>query len=258
MKHLSQEDIVLSYYDEPEHPAHREHLATCALCQEELTRLRAVLDRVTPLEVPEPDEDYEKRVWDRLHWRMRREPRRPRFDAVKWLAAAAVFAMAFVSGLLWNRGQKATQPAQIATATAGTKAAPAAAQNTAPGRDRILLVVVSNHFDQSERMLVELTNLTPQESTDITSEKHRAEELLTSNRLYRQTALDRGEEDVSTLLDELEPVLMQIAHAPSQMSAEEIRRIQKRVETKGLVFKLRVVRADVRNTSRTTNYQPNV
>jgi hypothetical protein len=65
---------------------------------------------------------------------------------------------------------------------------------------------------------------------------------------------------VATLLDELEPVLMQIAHAPSQASADELRAIQKRVEAKGLVFKLRVVRADVRATSSAVRaqQQPNI
>jgi hypothetical protein len=67
---------------------------------------------------------------------------------------------------------------------------------------------------------------------------------------------------VATLLDELEPVLMQIAHSPSRLSADELRSIQKRVEKKGLVFKLRVVRADVRATAmphlQTDPLQPNV
>ena len=109
--------------------------------------------------------------------------------------------------------------------------------------------MVSDHFDESERMLVELTNLTPAGEVDISSEQERAEELLASNRLYRRTATDRGEEELATLLDELEPVLMQIAHAPSQVPPDELRRIQKRVEAKGLVFKLRVVRADARATA---------
>ena len=73
-----------------------------------------------------------------------------------------------------------------------------------------------------------------------------------SNPHYRTAALERGEGDVATLLVELEPVLMQIAHAPEQVSAEELRAMQKRVETKGLVFKLRVVRADVKRTTGTS------
>ena len=259
MKHLSQEDVVLCYYEEPERPEQLEHLEGCAECQAELTRLRAVLDRVAPSEVPDPGPDYEARVWDRLQWRMRaHRQRKPAFGALRWLAAAAVFALAFAAGLLWNRTQRADRPQIAATGTTATVAPVAAQPQQAPARDRILLVVVGNHFDDSERMLVELTNLSPKEGTDFTSEKDRAEELLTSNRLYRRTALDRGEEDVATLLDELEPVLLQIAHAPSQVNAEEIRRIQQRVEAKGLMFKLRVVRADVRNTSRQPMQLPNV
>jgi hypothetical protein len=49
---------------------------------------------------------------------------------------------------------------------------------------------------------------------------------------------------------------MQIAHAPEDVSADELRRIQKRVEAKGLVFKLRVVRNDVQATH--PQQQPNV
>jgi hypothetical protein len=109
-------------------------------------------------------------------------------------------------------------------------------------------------------MLVELTNLTPAAGdTDFSNERERAEELLASNRLYRWTALDRGEDKVATLLDELEPVLMQLAHAPSQVSAEELQSMQKRIETKGLVFKLRIVRSDVRVTAQPRNNpQPSI
>jgi hypothetical protein len=101
-------------------------------------------------------------------------------------------------------------------------------------------------------VLVELTNITPNGDTDMRATRERAEELLASNRLYRTSATDRGEGDVATLLDELEPVLMQIAHASDDMSPDELRSIQKRVETRGLVFKLRVVKADVNRTARTT------
>jgi len=144
------------------------------------------------------------------------------------------------------------KPQQIAVVkpTAPQPVQPASTGSTQQQRDRILLVVVGDHFDESERVLVELTNLTPGGKTDITNERERAEELLASNRLYRRTATDRGEENVATLLDELEPVLMQIAHAPSQVSADELRSMQKRVEAKGLVFKLRVVRAGVRSESK--------
>ena len=256
MNHLTQEEIVMSYYAEAESAAYREHLAGCDECQAELGRVAAVLDRVSTLEVPEPDADYESRVWQRLSWRLRGEKKRvQRAQWTKWLAAAAVFALAFFAGLQWNRWSRGNEPApQIASG----KTVPAATTvaSTQKQRDRILLVVVSDHFDQSERILIELSNLNPEEGMDISAERERAETLLASNRLYRRTAEDRGQETVATLLDELEPVLLQIAHTPSQASAEELRAIQKRVEAKGLVFKLRVVRANV--TPRANTQQPNV
>lgn len=252
MNHLSQEEFVLSYYGEPElGAARRQHLQACPACREELTALAAVLDRVTPLDVPEPDADYEARVWSRLQWRLRGETRR-RAGWVKWVAVAATLALAFFAGMLWKSSRRPLAEApRIATATTGTTAPAAAGATPRKVEDstRILLVVVGEHFDESERVLVELTNLTPDGSTDFTAPRERAQELLASNRLYRSSATDRGEEDVATLLDELEPILLQIAHAPAEVSAEELRALQKRVETKGLVFKLRVVRDEVQRDS---------
>lgn len=260
--HFTQDEFVLAYYGESEIDARREHLDTCDECRAELARLTTVLDQVTPAEVPEPADDYEARVWDRLSWRLRGERINARNqgtrDWTKWLAAAAMLAIAFIGGLLWNRSntgpvrtaatnQPATNP-NIEPTTASTQ----------QQRDRILLVVVGDHLDDSERMLLELTNLTAKEDVDVSTEQQRAEELLLSNRLYRRTALDRGEDRVATLLDELEPMLLEIAHGPSQLTPDELRKVQKRVETKGLVFKLRVLRADVRATSAPHLQQPNI
>lgn len=260
MNHLSQEDIVAAYYGD--HRDGDEHLRVCDECKAELARVAEVLDRVVEPEVPEPAADYESRVWDRLRWRMRADAKRGRRnDWMKWVAVAAVTFFAFITGLLWRRQAKPefteTTATVAQTQTTGT-VQPAGQGNTQQQRDRVLLIVVNDHFDRSERVLVELTNLTPtDDNVDIGPERAVAEELLASNRLYRRTALDRGEESVATLLDELEPVLLQIAHAPEDVSADELRRIQKRVEAKGLVFKLRVLRNDVQTTTPKPQ-QPNV
>lgn len=256
-QHLTQEDVVAAYYGES---GMDEHLSTCAECKAELARLALILDRVETPAVPEPDDQYEERVWQRLRWRMRADAKKGRFTTwMKWSAVAAVSFMAFCTGLLWRRdATPVSQEAQVqTTATTNTAQPVSSAPSTQAQRDRVLLVVVGDHFDRSERILVELTNLTPtDDKVDIAAERDLAEDLLTSNRLYRRTALDRGEESVATLLDELEPVLMQIAHAPDDMTASELRRIQKRVEAKGLVFKMRVLRNDARTA--TAPNQPNV
>lgn len=258
-QHLTQEDIVAAYYGES---GMDEHLSACAECKAELARLAVILDRVETPAVPEPGDDYEERVWQRLRWRMRADAKRGRFTTwMKWSAVAAVAFMAFCTGLLWRReATPVSQEARTTTSAAVQPAAESTGSTSPEQRNRILLVVVNDHFDRSERVLVELTNITPKDdNVDIGAERALAEELLTSNRLYRRTALDRGEESVATLLDELEPVLMQIAHAPDDMTADELRRIQKRVEAKGLVFKLRVVRNDARTGETANNLnQPNV
>lgn len=251
--HLTQEELILTYYGEHD----RAHADACAECRDELARIARVLDSVTPPDVPEPGDDYESRVWNRLAWRLRGEKKRSPSSVTRWLAAAAMIVVAFTAGLMVKNRRDVAKP-QLAAARSNP-VQPVATTNgsTQQQRDRILLVVVGDHFDQSERVLVELTNLNPNGDVDISSERARAEELLASNRLYRRTAIDRGEESVATLLDELEPVLLQIAHADEQLPADELRRIQKRVEAKGLVFKLRVVRADVR-ASAAPKQQPTI
>lgn len=250
MNHLTQEELVLQYYGEAElDDARRAHLEACETCSAESVALAAILDRVTPAETPDPGDDYEKRVWDRLQWRLRGEKKKARPAWMQYAAVAVVATVAFLAGIVF----RAPAPKPVASSTTATNTASLASNGTQNGKasTRVLLVVVGEHFDESERVLVELTNLTPQGETDITNERERAEALLASNRLYRRSAVDRGEEDVATLLDELEPVLLQIAHAPATLSEDELRSIQKRVEAKGLVFKLRVVRADVRRSTGT-------
>jgi len=54
MSHLSHEEFVLSYYGEPSlGDDRRAHLASCEQCGNELSQLAAVLDRVTPIDIPE-------------------------------------------------------------------------------------------------------------------------------------------------------------------------------------------------------------
>jgi hypothetical protein len=254
MNHLNQEEIVMAYYGEAD-AAFGEHLAGCDECRAELGRIAAVLDRVSTLDVPEPEADYESRVWERVSWRLRGEKKRAerRSEWTRWTAAAAMFAFAFIAGLLWNR-----RNTEMQRPTGVTSGMNVPVGSSVQQRDRILFVVLGNHMDQSERILVELTNLEAGDGADISAERERAETLLASNRLYRRTAEDRGQEGVATLLDDLEPVLLQIAHSPSQVSADELRAIQKRVEAKGLVLKLRVVRANVRGASKAQLQQPNV
>lgn len=75
----------------------------------------------------------------------------------------------------------------------------------------------------------------------------RAEELLSDNRLYRQTAAATGHVALVTVLDELERVLVDIATGPDIVSSTEMEHVRHQIESDGLLFKVGVLARDVRN-----------
>jgi hypothetical protein len=97
-------------------------------------------------------------------------------------------------------------------------------------------------------MLLEVANADPKKSLDTSSRQKRAEELVASNRIYRQTASQRGDARIAAVLSDIEPVLLELSHAGNNLSAEELSSLQKRIESRGLLFKVRVVSAKTGET----------
>jgi len=232
MKHLDDVQLAALYYGDAG-TGERAHLAGCEICGTAYRELASVLDQVD-LPVPERGENYGTEVWrkvsqelespatQRWSWRELWIPRR-------WAVAAAMAVLvlaAFVAGRLWPWRQT-----QVA-------ATPIPAQV----RERILLVAVGDHLDRSQMVLLELVNARPQDDqVDISEEQQRAQDLIDSNRLYRQTASRSGDPGVATVLDELERVLLEVAHSPSRLSTQEFEELRRRVEAQGILFKVRVI-----------------
>ena len=80
---------------------------------------------------------------------------------------------------------------------------------------------------------------------NISAEQHRAEDLLQENRLYRQTALQEGDAGLASVLDELERVLLDVAHSPDEVTPAQLEAIQKKIEERGILFKVRVVNKEL-------------
>jgi hypothetical protein len=236
MNHLSEEQLVLFYYGEsPESAASEEHLARCESCRADFRALQLVLNTVDSAPVPERPASYGQAVWQRIERQLAPSKHRRRFQWWIWAPAmAALVLAAFLAGRLSHRNE-ITQVAKNP-------------QNNQQVRERILLVAVGDHLERSQMVLAELSNA-PEEKgkLDISDERQIAEELLDDNRLYRQTAATTGDAAVANVLDDLERVLLEIAHSPSEVSSAQLAELRQRIESRGLLFKVRVLGSRVRD-----------
>ena len=146
-----------------------------------------------------------------------------------------IFA-AFVAGRVWPRSSPGG-PATVASRAAEGVAA-------SESRQRILLTSVADHLDRSERVLTDIMNAPDRE--DISTEQQWAEDLLDTSRLYRQDAVDAGEQSVAAVLDDLERSLLEIVHRPSKVSAADLDEIRRRIDAAALLFKVRVMSDELR------------
>jgi hypothetical protein len=151
-----------------------------------------------------------------------------------WAAAgtalAALLVLAFLAG---RTSVPAVRPVPIA--------------NNFSAEEGALLAAVGNHLERSQMMLTELANASAAGPLDISFEQERATNLLGENRLYRQSAAGAGDAMVAGVLDELERVLLEIEHAPSQISPAELDELRLRLRAEGILFKLRVLGSNVRS-----------
>jgi hypothetical protein len=242
MEHLTEEQLVAHYYGDADAPMQaREHLIDCAQCSTQFDTMRRVLQLVKEAPVPERSEEYGTEVWNRLRWKLGSERRRNRWLSV--VAVAAMFAFAFFAGVLWRGGRNSVMaPGSTPEASLQTPGATNAAT------DRLVLVVVGDHLEASERVLLEVANADP--GREVVVEGDRATDLVLANRIYRQTASQRGDERVATLLADLEPILIELSNAGTTLEGKKLAEIQKRIESKGLLFKVRVMGAQATDQAR--------
>src|SRR3984957_13641911 len=230
MNHPTEEQFVLYYYGEGAEI--EDHVAGCEQCRASYQALQRVLNSVDSFPVPERAPDYENRVWAAVEKRMEKRSLWSRWLLSSWrhpLVAAAAMAVlvlaAFLAGRMWQK----PAPRQMASVDGGA-------------RERVLLVAVGDHLERSQMILVELANAGAPAAgrLDLSYEQKTAEDLLESNRLYRQTAATNGDVATAALLEELERVLLDIAHSPSEVSARQLQELRKQIEDRGILFKVKI------------------
>jgi hypothetical protein len=256
VKHYTDEDLILYYYDERVRRTDIEaHLDRCQRCATAYRNLSATLRLIATPEAPERGDQYGLEVWQRIRHRL------PEQEVSWWsvwfradrLALAGSFTVlllvAFVAGRWWSA---AGTPPPVATAATSKPAAIAAPGDE--GRQRILLTSVADHLDRSERVLTDIMN-TPA-GDDISAEQRWAEDLVVTSRLYRQDAVEAGEHSVAGVLDELERSLLEIVHTPSRATAAHLEEIRRRIDAASLLFKVRVLGDELRQREAVPDRKP--
>jgi hypothetical protein len=241
--HLNDDDLVLHYYGEM--PAEEEaraatHLAGCGVCQGNYTSLQRVMALVDSAPAVEPGPGFERIAWARLEPALATSRRR---GWASWFVFSPA-SMALAAGVVLLIGASFMAGRMTRATVPGSGGA---AQSAEKVRERILLVDLGEHLDRSQMVLVELVSADDSDGkVDISLERSRAEQLVAANRLYRQTATSTGDAAMASVLDDLERVLVDIAASPQTVSQEDLDSVRRRIVSKELLFKVRVVSSQVR------------
>jgi len=118
-------------------------------------------------------------------------------------------------------------------------AQPAATAFSEASRQRILQAALAHHLERAERLLVEIDNGGATLSADLARERRSAGEWVEENRIYRQAAAESGMNSARPLLDELEPLMLELAHAP--LAAADVSPLRERLAKSDLLFKVRIL-----------------
>jgi hypothetical protein len=235
MNHLSEEQIVLHYYGDAEDSGEiQRHLAGCSKCRAQFEQVQSLLQQIEPTEIPEPAGGFEEKTWLKLRDRLPEKRKgflQQLFASPKWAFAggmALLLLAAFLTGRWWQHGS------DIADQKLGQV-----------NPQRVVLVAVGDHLERSQMLLVEIMNADTKGPIDLSFEQSQARELLDANYLYRVSAQRTGDPQVARVLDELGRVLTEIANGPADPTPADIKEIRRRIQSEGLLFKIRVVGSQV-------------
>jgi len=112
-----------------------------------------------------------------------------------------------------------------------------------PVRSADAETMTAMHFETSERLLLAFKNVRlddPSAAEEVGYERKRAKQLVYQNMLLKREADAAGDVQISSLLENLEPILIDIANLPDKPDENTVRAIRERVERKNIVGLLRV------------------
>ncbi len=250
MMHVTEEEMIAEVYGESGQTAAVErHLAGCGECAQAFAELKRDLADLDRVEAPERDADYGGRVWASIAPLLPEyAPDKRRWWAGAWAvsnwmrgvgyaaACALLAASAFYAGRVW---EKSKQP-PVATEE----------HKTPQAKQPIVVVVLDDHLDRSERFLVELKHADVDPAQMASPLRDEARILLAANRVCRKNLARTGDPAVATALDHLDSLLGEAANTPGGLNAQAIAKLQDEMNADGLLFEVRVLRSRISSHKR--------
>jgi hypothetical protein len=251
MNHLTEEELVERYYAasaagpaDGAEEATDAHLNECEVCSAALAAIESDLAVMRAVRIPEREANYGEQMWARVEAGLppcdarrtsvgARLRRFTWFRGVSYAAGCAVLVLgAFYLGRVWE---------QRHTGQAVAHSAPQASPAPQP---KVVVVVLGDHLDRSERLLVELKHADRStDPEDLEPLKDEARSLLAANHVFREDAEGDDDRALSETLSHLDKVLAEIASQPDGLDAAEAARIRDEMNAEGLLFEVRVLRS---------------
>ncbi len=212
---VTDDELILLYYAEHDDPTLAATVANDPGLSERFEQLSRSLQSIDSLSVPTPDQ-YGAQVWQKIGPQLEstsstepsllnrfwRRLSQPRFSMAN---VGAMLAIGLVAFWLGGRSQLPGQsPAELMVD--GQRLL---------NIERLLASRVADHLTATDMLITQVNN---QSSTEAAGEADWAAQLLLSNRIYRQAANSAGHARLALLLDEIEPLLLDLAHADAQTS----------------------------------------
>jgi hypothetical protein len=249
MNHLQEETLIAHFYGEAEDSTGvASHLAACGECAEAFAALKSDLAEMKQMEAlgldpSGQDAAYGERVWSAIAPSLTAyRPAKKRWLGIGFsrglsyaAACALLLSAAFYSGRLWEQRQSGATAAHTTLPTA------------LPAKPHVVVVVLSDHLDRSERLLVELKHADASSDETLAPMRDEARTLLAANRICQKNSASKDDPQLAVALDRLNTLLGELASQPDGLNAANLARLQAEMSTEGLLFEVRVLRSRVEN-----------